>query len=67
MYLDGVEVYQERSSGSPVQLERETLHIQDGTGRISMVDTLIIENGVLILSPSLDQIYLLQSSIHCNT
>ncbi|MBK7701362.1 MAG: RHS repeat-associated core domain-containing protein [Saprospiraceae bacterium] len=52
MYLDGVEVYQERSSGSPVQLERETLHIQDGTGRISMVDTLIIENGVLILSPS---------------
>ncbi len=46
IYLDGTEVYQERNANNQVQLERETVHVQDETGRIAMVDTLIIENGV---------------------
>ena len=48
LFLDGVEVYQERDASNLVQLERETVHVQDDAGRIVMVDTLIIEDGVSI-------------------
>ncbi|MBK7636999.1 MAG: hypothetical protein IPJ13_24025 [Saprospiraceae bacterium] len=67
MYLDGVEIYQESTSGNPVQLERESLHINDDSGRIAIVDTLTIDNGAGIPSPILDKNTSTQSSIHCHT
>lgn len=39
IYHGDWEVYREKNSGGTVQLERETLHISDDTGRIAVVDT----------------------------
>ena len=52
IYLGGVELYRERdvTSGDlgDIDLERETLHIVDDTGRIVMVETLTIDEFVAL-------------------
>ncbi|MCB0577597.1 MAG: hypothetical protein KDC61_23755, partial [Saprospiraceae bacterium] len=45
IYIGDFEVYRERNATGAVELERETLHIQDDKGRLALVDTLTIENG----------------------
>ncbi len=51
IYLGDWEVYRESQSGT-VQLERETLHISDDTGRIALADTLTIDSGSPVGSPT---------------
>lgn len=45
IYIGDFEIYRERKSSGAIELERETLHLQDDAGRIALVDTLTIENG----------------------
>ena len=46
IYLGGFEIYREYSgNGNTVTLERESLHVKDGSQRIVLVDTQTIENG----------------------
>jgi RHS repeat-associated protein len=42
LYLGTIEIYR-RTRGGTLELERETLHINDDTGRIAMVDTPIVK------------------------
>ena len=51
LYLGDWEVYRESQSGM-VQLERESLHIMDDTKRISLVETLTVDSGNPVASPS---------------
>ncbi|MEM9461010.1 MAG: SpvB/TcaC N-terminal domain-containing protein [Myxococcota bacterium] len=51
IYLGGVELYRERQ-GAALQLERETLHIADDTGRIAMVETLTVDGGAPVVAPA---------------
>ena len=44
VYLGGYEVYRERVSGD-LELERQTLHVADDTGRICLVETKTVEDG----------------------
>ncbi|MFO7566236.1 MAG: RHS repeat-associated core domain-containing protein, partial [Enhygromyxa sp.] len=44
IYLGAFEIYRKRSSGS-LTLERESLHISDGTGRICIVETKTVGTG----------------------
>lgn len=46
LYLGSNEIYREKISGS-LDLERETLHISDDTGRIALVDTKTYDGGVV--------------------
>ena len=66
IYLGPYEVYREHK-GSPmiVDLERETLHVSDDTGRICMVETKTVENGSSIGSPTSKQRF--QYSNHLGT
>ena len=50
LYLGGVEIYRERVAGT-LDLERETLHISDDTGRICVVETLSVDAGSVVSSP----------------
>lgn len=45
IYIADFEIYREGTIPDGVELERETLHIQDDKGRIALVDTLTMENG----------------------
>jgi len=51
IYLGGVELYRERQNGT-LQRERETLHIVDDTGRISLVETLTVDAGTPVVAPA---------------
>jgi RHS repeat-associated protein len=51
IYLGGYEVYR-RHQGGGVVLERQTLHIMDGTRRIAMVETKTVDTSVSALTPS---------------
>ena len=51
LYLGGWEVYRESQSGT-LQLERESLHIMDDTKRITLVETLTVDSGSPVASPS---------------
>ena len=66
IYLGPYEVYREHK-GSPmiVDLERETLHVSDDSGRICMVETKTVENGSSIGSPTSKQRF--QYSNHLGT
>ena len=47
IYLGGYEVYREYGSdGSTVALERQTLHVMDGTHRIAMAETKSVDTSV---------------------
>ncbi len=53
IYIGGAwEVYRDYGSGTSVQQERETLHVMDGEQRVAMVETLTIEDGDEVVSPS---------------
>jgi RHS repeat-associated protein len=56
IYLGGLELYRERAVAndqlSTINLERETLHIADDTGRIAMVETRTIAGGQEVSSPA---------------
>ena len=51
IYLGAFEVYRERVDDE-VQLERQTLHINDNAGRVCMVETKTIEDALPIASPA---------------
>ena len=50
VYLGPFELYRERT-GATVELERETLHISDDTGRIAMVETKTVDGGSSVATP----------------
>jgi RHS repeat-associated protein len=46
IYLGGFEVYREYDgSGEDVRLEREALHVMDGSQRVALVETLTVDDG----------------------
>jgi len=51
VYLGNFEVYRKRVAGT-LELERETLHISDGTGRICMVETKTVDAGTPVAVPA---------------
>lgn len=53
IYIGDYEIYRERQGGA-IQLERETLHLQDDKGRIALIDTLtagISDTGETLNAP----------------
>jgi RHS repeat-associated protein len=50
IYLGAFEIYRKRISGD-LDLERESLHISDGTGRICIVETKTVEDEEPVSSP----------------
>lgn len=51
IYLGPFELYRKRVNGS-LTLERETLHISDGSGRICMVETKTVDGGSPVQDPA---------------
>lgn len=62
LYLGGFEIYR-RKVGGVLDLERESLHIMDGTRRIALVETKTVENGTAIASPIPAQRYQLDNHL----
>jgi len=56
IYLGDWEVWRERTA-TGMQRERETLHIADDTGRICLIETLTVEDGDAVDSPTPIQRY----------
>ena len=55
IYIGGWEVYRERhnlNTTPELDLERETLHIHDDTGRICMVETKTVEDDTPVVAPA---------------
>jgi RHS repeat-associated protein len=50
IYLGAYEVYREHISGG-VDLERQSLHVMDGTRRVALLETLTIEDGDPVTTP----------------
>lgn len=50
-YLGGWEIFRQTQSGT-LQLARETLHVMDDAQRIAQVDTLTVENGTALTTPT---------------
>ncbi|MBK6519762.1 MAG: hypothetical protein IPG04_37935 [Polyangiaceae bacterium] len=50
IYLGAYEVYREPISGG-VDLERQSLHVMDGTRRVALLETLTIEDGDPVTTP----------------
>jgi RHS repeat-associated protein len=51
LYLGGWEVFRKTINGTR-EFERETLHLADDQKRIAMIDTLLIENGNTLATPT---------------
>jgi RHS repeat-associated protein len=51
IYLSGYELYRAYDGGGLVDLERETLHVMDGTRRVALVETTTRENGTAVAAP----------------
>ncbi|MFO0553352.1 MAG: RHS repeat-associated core domain-containing protein [Polyangiaceae bacterium] len=51
IYLGGYELYRKHDS-SGMLLERQTLHVMDGTRRVAMVETKTIEDDIAITDPA---------------
>lgn len=51
IYLGAYEIYRERSLSS-VTLERQTLHVMDDTRRIAMAETLTVDAGTPVATPT---------------
>lgn len=56
IYLGGFEIFRRRN-GSGLQVERETLHIMDDSRRVTLVETLTVENGNTVADPAAQQRY----------
>ncbi|MFV8749406.1 SpvB/TcaC N-terminal domain-containing protein [Nannocystaceae bacterium ST9] len=50
IYLGSFEIYRKRISGD-IDIERESLHISDGTGRILLIETKTIDEGDAVTTP----------------
>lgn len=64
IYLGDYEVYRKTVSGS-LDTERETLHLSDDTGRIALADTLTVDAGSAVSTPTNNLRY--QMSNHLGT
>jgi RHS repeat-associated protein len=51
IYLGNFEIYRKRVS-SAISVERESLHISDGTGRILLIETKTIDGGTPVTTPT---------------
>ncbi|MFO0553353.1 MAG: RHS repeat-associated core domain-containing protein [Polyangiaceae bacterium] len=51
IYLGGYELYRKHDSSGTL-LERQTLHVMDGTRRVAMVETKTIEDDIAITDPA---------------
>jgi RHS repeat-associated protein len=51
IYLGSFEIYRKRVSGT-ISVERESLHISDGTGRILLIETKTIDGGTPVTTPT---------------
>jgi RHS repeat-associated protein len=51
IHLGNYEIYRKRI-GSGLTVERETLHVMDGTRRIALVETKTQDEGITVLSPT---------------
>ncbi|PRQ06642.1 SpvB/TcaC N-terminal domain-containing protein [Enhygromyxa salina] len=51
IYLGPFEIYRKRINGT-LDLERESLHVSDGTGRICIVETKTVDDGSAIDNPT---------------
>ncbi|MEM9685877.1 MAG: SpvB/TcaC N-terminal domain-containing protein, partial [Bacteroidota bacterium] len=51
IYLGGWEVYRRYTGGGDPETERESLHIMDNRQRIALVDTLTVENNIVVNNP----------------
>ncbi len=52
IYVGGIEIYREYDpAGQEVALERETLHVTDGSQGIALVETLTVAGGAAVASP----------------
>ncbi len=62
IYMGGFEVYREYTGdGETVALERETLHVSDGSQRLALVDTLTVKNCSHLTNPTSVQLYQLSN------
>jgi RHS repeat-associated protein len=52
IYLGAYEVYREYRPGGEVTLERQTLHVSDGAGRICILETTVIDNSNANAAPA---------------
>lgn len=52
VYLGGYEIYREKDISQAVSLERQTLHVADGTKTIALVETKTIDSSVTNLAPT---------------
>ncbi|MBK8941044.1 MAG: RHS repeat-associated core domain-containing protein [Polyangiaceae bacterium] len=50
IYLGAYEIYREHISGD-IDLERQSLHVMDGTRRVAVLETLTIEDGNPVTTP----------------
>ncbi len=50
IYLGAYEIYREHISGD-IDLERQSLHVMDGTRRVALLETLTIEDGDPVTTP----------------
>ncbi|MBK8939088.1 MAG: toxin, partial [Polyangiaceae bacterium] len=50
IYLGAYEIYREHISGD-IDLERQSLHVMDGTRRVAVLETLTIEDGDPVTTP----------------
>jgi RHS repeat-associated protein len=50
IYLGAYEIYREHISGD-IDLERQSLHVMDGTRRVALLETLTIEDGNPVTTP----------------
>ncbi|MDR2972567.1 MAG: RHS repeat-associated core domain-containing protein, partial [Bacteroidales bacterium] len=66
LYLGGFEIFRKKV-GNSLELERETLHIMDDTRRISLVETLTVDNGVAVNNATPVQRYQLSNNIESAT
>ncbi|MBK6519765.1 MAG: RHS repeat-associated core domain-containing protein [Polyangiaceae bacterium] len=51
IYLGAYELYREHISGD-IDLERQSLHVMDGTRRVALLETLTIEDGDPVTTPT---------------
>jgi RHS repeat-associated protein len=54
IYLGAYEIYREHISGD-IDLERQSLHVMDGTRRVALLETLTIEDGDPVPTPTTHQ------------
>lgn len=52
IYLGAYEVYREYGAGGAVTLERQTLHVSDGAGRICLLETTTVDSGAAAVPPA---------------